>query len=210
MIAEDWAKAEALASEYVKRAHDPKHPVSFARYEYAPFLIAAWWEGGEALVLIYGDEIHPERGPEALLKYLEFLGPVPIRALTPSQVDRLLGILDVTIPDVSQRGRPWQDNFKDYPDLYPAVVEHDGVIKYVMHHLAGSGAPFPPRKAPSHGGPPLGGSPPFGGPPVGAAPSGGGRVITGVLAFERWSIQLHPPTATWKFEGSFERPDPKP
>lgn len=199
VTAEDWAKAAARAREYVKREKNAKEPVSFVPYEYAPLLIGAWWEGGEAYVLMYRDEVHPERGPEALPPYLEFLGPARLRALTPSQIDRLLGIIEVFIPGVSQLGRPWTDSFKHYPDLYPAVVEKDGVIKYVMHYLGGSGAPFPPRRGLSSGG-----------PPVGTAPSGGARFNTGRLAFERWSIQLHPPAAAWKFEETFERPDPSP
>jgi hypothetical protein len=194
VTAEDWAKAEALASEYVRRETSAKAPVSFTRYEYAPFLIAAWWEGGETFVLIYDDEIHTERGPEALPPFLAFLGPARLRAFKPSQIDRLLGILDVRIPNVSQLGRPWLENFKDYPDVYPAVVEQDGVIKYVMHYLGGSG-PILPRA---------------GGPSVGAGPSGGGRFHTGWLDFERWSFQLHPPTAAWRLEETFERPDPNP
>lgn len=218
ITAEGWAKAEALASEYVKREKNPKGQVSVQRYDYAPYLVATWWEGGEAFVLVYGDTIHPERGATALPPYFEFLGPSRLRALKPSQLDRLLGILEVVIPNLSQRGRPWKDNFKDYPDLYPAVVEKDGVIKYVMHYLGGSAPMVPPRGAPPPGAPPQGSRPPVGSPPpppggsppVGGAPSGGAPVITGNLTFQRWSLQLYPPIGQWELEETFERPDPNP
>lgn len=215
ITAEGWAKAEALASEYVKREKSAKDPVSLQRYDYAPYLVAAFWQGGEAFVLVYGDTIHTERGAAALPPYFEFLGPSRLRALTPSQLDRLLGIIGVSIPNVSQLGRPWKDSFKDYPDLYPAVVENDGVIKYVLHYLGGSAPPIPPRGgpppgAPPRGAPPLGGPPPGAPPPGGSAPSGGAPVITGKLTFQRWSLQLYPPIADWKLEETFERPDPNP
>lgn len=215
VTAEDWAKAESLATEYVKREKNAKDPISFRRFEYAPFLVGCMWEGGEAAVLVYGDKIRPQRGPTALAPYFEFLGAARLRVLTPAQLDRILGLL-AAMPDLSRLGRPWRDNFAAYPDLYPAVIEKDGVIKYVVHYLAGSSPPLPRTSSPPPGGPPPGipspgALPPPGGRPMGGGPpSGGGRVLGGPLVFQRWTLQLHPPVPDldWKVEETFERPDP--
>lgn len=203
VTAQDWAKAEALAIEYVKRESNALDPISFRRFEYAPFLLGSWWTGGEAYVLVYGGQVHAERGVAALPGYFASLGAARLRVLTPDQLDRMLGILGADTPEVMP-GAQWRNHFPYYEDLYPAVVENDGVIKYVIHYVQGAPAPLPRGGGPAPGGPPPGGRPP------GPSP-GGGRVIGGPLRLQHWSLQLSPPdpNVRWMHEESFERPDPK-
>lgn len=214
MTAADWAKAEALATEYVKREKSAIDPVEFRRFEYAPFLLGSWWPGGEAFVLVYGDKIHPERGVAALPEFFAFLGAARLRVLAPDQLDRMLGILKADTPE-PMPGAQWRSNFAAYEELYPAVVETDETIKYVMHYLQGAPAPIPRASSPPPPGgrsPPPGGRPPGGGPPRGGAPpAAGGRPGGQSLNLQRWSLQLYPPLpdVRWKMEGAFERPGPK-
>lgn len=202
MTEEEWATAEALAVAYVRAERAAVDPISFRRYEYAPGLVAVWWPGGEAYVLVYDGTIHHERGSEAVAAYCRFLGPERLRRLAPTQLDRLLGILDAPGPDPAQFTNCWREQFQHYEDLHPAVVESAGVIKYVLHYIGGAFRPLPPAGAPRMGGPPPGGR-----PPGGSAPVGGGAIIGGPLRFQRWSIQLYPPVpdVSWQLEESFER-----
>ncbi len=204
--AEDWAKAEALALPYLKAEKHAVDPISFSRFEATPFLLGAWWTGGEAHVLIHGGKIHPERGVAALPGLFASLGPARLRAIDVDLLDGALLALGASQPTAPGTGGMLRRVDHDQ-DLFPKVVEANGVITYVVHcfevrppnppGLTGGGPP------PPAGGPP----PPSGGPPP---PSGGGRIITGTQVLQRWTLQLHPVPAQldWKLEGRVERPVP--
>lgn len=90
--ADDWPKAEALAAQYVKAEKHAVDPISFRRVEAAPFLLAAWWDGGGVYVLVYGGKVHTERGAAALPQFFEHLGEARLRALA-SNIDMLDSVL---------------------------------------------------------------------------------------------------------------------
>lgn len=196
VTAEDWSKAEALAIPYLKKEKNASEPISFLRFEAMPFLLGAWWEGGEGYALVYGDKIHTERGVAALPQFFEFLGEARLRALSVDLLDRMLGILGASKPAPSDVGGPWRHS-EHYQDLFPTILDRDGVLTYVVHFIQVA-RPLPPEL----GGPPA--------PPGSPPPPRGGRPGGLPLVLQRWSLQLFPvpPDLDWKLEGRVERANP--
>lgn len=197
--ADDWPKAEALAAQYVKAEKHAVDPISFRRVEAAPFLLAAWWDGGGVYVLVYGGKVHTERGAAALPQFFEHLGEARLRALA-SNIDMLDSVLQSL--EASQPVAPGISGVLrrvDHDqDLFPQLVDEDGVISYVVHCWETYGGPLPPLGAPP---------PPPGGPP----PPPGGSIAFGTpMGLQRWSLQLYPvtPNLDWKREARVERPRP--
>jgi hypothetical protein len=193
--AEDWSKAETLALEYLKNEMKVSAPISFRRFEATPFLLAAWWDGGGTRVLVYGGKIHRERGAAALPGYFEFLGATRLRTLSVDLLDGMLQALGASRPTPPDVGAAWAAS-DHYRDLFPAVVDTDGILKYVVHFVQVQ-RPLPPEL----GGPPA---------PSGQPPPKGGRPGGLTLVLQRWSLQLFPvkPALDWKLEGRVERATP--
>lgn len=200
---EDWSKAEALAGEHLKTDKHVSAPISFHRLHATPFLLKAWWAGADGKeaaehVLVYDGKIHRERGTAALPSYFEFLGAAHLRTLSIDDVDTLLVALGPYRPAAPDVGAPWRYQ-QAYEDLYPAILEKDGVLKYVVHYVE-----VMPPSLPVPGEPP----PPFPGAPP--PPPGGGKPGDAPLVLQRWSLQLFPvvPNLDWKLEGRVERARP--
>lgn len=177
---DDWSKAEALATAYLKTKKKAVEPIEVVRAELTPFLFAARWADGNGYVLVFDGKVQTERGLSILPSYFAFLGEKRLRALPVGKVRGLLEILDA---DPKGVGPLWEGGGGN-KDLAPAIVDRDGVLKYVVHYR---------DPAPK-------------GPLSGTKPPGS------LLYFTRLSLQLFPhvPDLAWKSEERIERPAPGP
>jgi hypothetical protein len=183
MSTDDWPKAEALASNFLKNERKAAEPLELHRVEQFPFLIAARWSDGEEYVLVFDGKVQTARGVAALPAYLTYLGEARLRALPVGTVAGLLEILGAAKPTKASVGRLWASGTKSNEDLVPAVVDNAGTLKYVVHFVEASPS-FPP----------------------------GGSKPASNLVLERWSLQLFPVVSNldWKKEATVERPMPAP
>lgn len=184
---EDWSTAESLAIEYLKTEMQVQRPISLRHFDQAPFLLAAWWEGGGAYVLVYGGKVHTTRGVAALPGFFAFLGAARLRAFSIDELDGVLHALGASRPTPPDVGAPWRDQDL-YQDLFPRIVEQDGVLKYIVHYVQVA-LPLPPE---------LGG------------PRTGSRAPGWPMTLQKWSLQLFPPVKDldWRLEGRVQRPAP--
>jgi hypothetical protein len=182
ITAEDWITAETIARTYLKAEQKAAEPISLRRFETTPFLFGARWSGGGARVLVYDGKVQTTHGAAALSPYFRFLGEARLRGLTVDLLDNLLMTLGIAAPEAHDVGAPWE-GAAHYQDLFPAIVDKDGVVKYVVHYVEAE----PPSEGPGPGS-------------KGPAP----------LVLQRWSLQLVPvlPAVDWKLEGRVERPQP--
>ncbi len=186
VTADDWSKAETIATAYLKKEKHAVEPITFYRNDTMPFIVGVSWNGGDATVLVYNGKVQTARGMKALPAYFMFLGVDRLRKYTIDEMIGLLGVFEADQP--AHVGDPWSDAAK-YPELNPAIVDKDGVVKYVVHFIDQG-----PVQRHGPGEPPL---PHLGGMP-GDAP----------LVLQRWSLQLFPVKhdLAWKLEGRVERP----
>ncbi len=185
VTADDWSKAETIATPYLKKEKHAVEPIAFHRNDTMPFILGASWNGGDATVLVYDGKVQTARGMKALSAYFMFLGVDRLRKYSMDEMVGLLGVFEAGQP--AHVGDPWSDAAK-YPELNPAIVDKDGVVKYVLHFIDKGPAP---TQVP--GDPPL--------------PRPGGRPADAPLVLQRWSLQLFPVknNLAWKFEGRVER-----
>ena len=187
---DDWKHAEALVTDYVKTTQQVTEPLQFRRFDATPLLLAAWWSNGQVRVLVYDGKIQEPRGIQDLPAYLTFLGEARIRALDTNFLSNLLMTFKASRPSDQTAGIPWSAS-PAYKELYPAITQTDGVVKYVVHYVQ-KDVPLPPG---IHSGPPAPGGP--------ANPQG-------PMTLQRWSLQLFPVVSdlAWKLEDRVERPRP--
>ena len=99
-----------------------------------------------------------------------------------SAIEAILEALEASRPS-ADIGPPFKHGDTNR-DLFPAIIEQNGVKRFVMHFAE---APFKPL-------------PTVGGPPMGSRAPGPHRIT-------RWSLQLTPvlPDVGWKLEATIER-----
>ena len=177
--ADDWTKAEALARDYLKREKAATDPLEIYRFEIAPFLFGARWSEGDAFVVVFDGRIQTARGVALFQSWFAAMGEARIRGIPPSTVGGLFQNFDALPRGI---GAIWSSGHTDQ-DLFPAIVEDRGVLKYVMHCLDSA--------------------------PTGLI---SGSKAWGTFALTRWSLQLFPVVADleWKREDRIERPTPPP
>jgi hypothetical protein len=180
MSAEDWSKAETLAIDYLEKEKQASAPIQLHRFEIAPFLFAARWSDGQSYVLVFDDKVQTTRGMALLPAYFAFLGEARLRAI---DVGTLGGLLQIFEAQLQGFGAPLTSG-NGFQDLFPAIVDSDGVLKYVVHHFA---------------------------PTPTGIPHGGSR-LPGQIVIYRFTLQLFPVPhdLVWRHEAEIERPAPPP